>query len=213
MFKTLTQDPANPTQSLPLLIVDPGVGAWLTYRITNYRDGNNATTCTVLNPACIVGGVNVPCVEVNADPENANNLNPPGGVQLLANLPNLVVGSQFTALRVCNGWLEQKNGTFDPAADANCPALAAGTVEFPDYVIKTGWSPLLPNVEDFQVAYAIQQRRHVEPARGHALGRAGLQRRRSQLRRRPRHRQPVRRPQRARPAHHGRRALLHAGSG
>jgi type II secretory pathway pseudopilin PulG len=153
MFKTLTQDPANPTQSLPLLIVDQGSGAWLTYRITNYRDGNNATTCTVLNPACIVGGVNVPCVEVNADPENANNLNPPGGVQLLANIPSLIVGSQFTALRVCNGWLEQKNGTFNPAADNNCPALAAGTVEFPDYVVKAGWSPLLPNVEDFQIAY------------------------------------------------------------
>jgi type II secretory pathway pseudopilin PulG len=153
MFKTLTQDPANPTQSLPLLIVDPGSGAWLTYRITNYRDGNNGATCTVLNPACIVGGVNVPCVEVNADPENANTLNPPGGMQILANIPGLVVGSQFTALRVCDGWLEQKNGTFDPVADANCPALAAGTVEFPDYVTKAGWSPLLPNIEDFQIAY------------------------------------------------------------
>jgi type II secretory pathway pseudopilin PulG len=153
MFKTLTQDPANTSQSLPLLIVDPGSGAWLTYRITNYRDGNNATTCTVLNPACIVGGVNVPCVEVNANPENANNLNPPGGMQLLANIPSLVVGSQFTALRVCNGWLEQKNGTFDPGTDNNCPALAAGAVEYPDYVTKTGWSPLLPNVEDFQIAY------------------------------------------------------------
>jgi len=153
LFKTLTQDPANPTQSVPLLIVDQGSGAWLTYRITNYRDGNNSTTCTVLNPACIVGGVNVPCVEVNADPENANNLNPPGGVQLLANIPSLIVGSRFTTLRLCNGWLEQKNGTFDPVADANCPALPSGTVEFPDYVTKAGWSPLLPNVEDFQIAY------------------------------------------------------------
>jgi len=153
VFKSLTQDPANPSQSLPLLIVEPGSGAWLTYRITDYRDGSNGTTCTALNPACIVGGVNVPCVEVSADPENALNLNPPGGARVLANLPTLVVGSHFTTLRVCNGWLEQKDGTFDPVADANCPALAAGTVEFPAYVTKAGWSPLLPNVEDLQIAY------------------------------------------------------------
>jgi prepilin-type N-terminal cleavage/methylation domain-containing protein len=155
MFKTLTQDPANPTQSVPLLLVDPGGGAWLTYRITNYRDSDNAQTCTNLNPACIVSGVNVPCIQVNANPESGTNLNPPGGPRVFANLPSLVVGSRFTSLRVCNGWLEQKNGTFDPVADANCPALAAG-MEFPQqppHDPSTGWSALLPNVEDFQLAY------------------------------------------------------------
>jgi prepilin-type N-terminal cleavage/methylation domain-containing protein len=156
LFKTLTQDPATPTQSLPLLLVDPGSGAWLTYRITNYRDGNNATSCTALNPTCIVGGVNVPCIEVNASPQDATSLNPPGGLEVIANPPNLIVGSRFTTLRVCNGWLEQKNETFDPAADANCGALPGGTVEFPDYVVKAGWSPLLPNVEDFQISYSYR---------------------------------------------------------
>jgi type II secretory pathway pseudopilin PulG len=156
-FKDLTKDPANPTQSVPLLLVDATSGAWLTYRITSYRDGDNAQTCTNLNPSCIVSGVNVPCVQVNADPENALNLNPPGGPRAFTNLPSLVVGSHFEALRVCNGWLEQKNSTFDPVADANCPALAAGAdfPQQPPHDPSTGWSALLPNVEDFQVAYVF----------------------------------------------------------
>jgi prepilin-type N-terminal cleavage/methylation domain-containing protein len=155
-FKTLTEDPANPMMSLPMIVWDPGSGAWLVYRITNYRDGSNGTSCTALNPACVVSGNVVPCIEVNASPQDATSLNPPGGREQLASLPNLVVGSRFATLRVCNGWLEQKNGLFDPTADANCAPLPAGTTEFPAYVTKAGWSPLLPNVEDFQVAYVFR---------------------------------------------------------
>jgi len=152
-FKDLTKDPDNVNQSIPLLLVDPASGTWLTYRITDYRDGSNTQTCTNKDPGCILVGTNVSCIQVSGDPENASNLNPPGGPRAFPNLPNLVVGSQFRAMRVCNGWLEQKEGLFDPANDANCDPLAAGTVEFPDYVAKAGWSPLLGNVEDFQIAY------------------------------------------------------------
>jgi hypothetical protein len=64
----------------------------------------------------------------------------------------LYPGVHYTAFRVCNGWLEQKDGIFDPATDTNCPALT-DDAEFPAYTTKPQWSPLLPNVEDLQFAY------------------------------------------------------------
>jgi prepilin-type N-terminal cleavage/methylation domain-containing protein len=152
-FKALTQDVTDPSKSHAMIVWDPATGAWLVYRITNYRAGDNATSCTVLDPNCVVSGVNIPCVKVNASPQDANSLNPPGGDEQLTTLPNLVVGSRFLTLRVCNGWLEQKSDVFDPNTDNNCPSLPSGTTVYPPYVTKTGWSPLLPNVEDFQVAY------------------------------------------------------------
>ena len=157
-FKTLTQGatPADPTKSFPLIVWDTGSSAWLIYRITDYRAGNNATSCTVLDPNCIVSGTVVPCIQVSASPQDANGLNPPGGNEQLTGLPNLVAGSQFKTLRVCNGWLEQKDGVFDPTTDNTCQSLPSGTVLFPPYVTKAGWSPLLPNIEDFQVAYVFR---------------------------------------------------------
>jgi len=158
-FVTATQDlslvppPAQPT-SRPLIVADPISGAWLIYKIIDYRSGNNGSTCTAPDLACVAAGAPVPCVQVGADPDNS--LAPPGSPTTLANLPYLVVGTRFFSLRVCNGWLEQKNGLFDPAQDNDCDPLPAGTVEFPDYVTKAGWSPLLPNVEDFQIAYTFR---------------------------------------------------------
>jgi prepilin-type N-terminal cleavage/methylation domain-containing protein len=162
-FLAVTQDPSitPPAQpkSLPFIVTDPGSGAWLIYQITDYRSGSNGSTCTSPDPNCVVGGASVPCVQVSADPDNANALNPPGGPSTLGNLPNLIVGSRFMTLRVCNGWLEQKEGLFDPQTDNNCPALPAGTVEFPQqppHDPSTGWAALLPNVEDFQIAYILR---------------------------------------------------------
>ena len=163
-FVDATKDPVivapAPPTSRPLIVADPGSGAWLIYKIIDYRSGNNASSCTVLNPTCVVGGAQTPCIEVSADPDNANGLNPPGGPATLANPPTLVVGTQFKSLMVCNGWLEQKEGFFDPLVDNNCPALPVGTVEFPQQPPHdpslTGWSALLPNVEDFQVAYTFR---------------------------------------------------------
>jgi prepilin-type N-terminal cleavage/methylation domain-containing protein len=162
-FEAATQDtsivppPAQPV-SRPLIVADPISGAWLIYKIIDYRSGSNGTTCTAPNPTCVAAGAPVPCVQVGADPDNS--LAPPGSPTTLANLPYLVVGTRFVSLRVCNGWLEQKNGLFDPARDNNCDALPAGTVEFsqqpPHDPATTGWSALLPNVEDFQVAYTFR---------------------------------------------------------
>lgn len=155
----LVVPPAQPV-SRTLIVADPGSGAWLIYKILDYRSANNATSCTVPNPTCVVAGAPTPCIEVSADPDNANGLNPPGGPTALGNPPLLVVGTRFQSLRVCNGWLEQKEGLFDPQADNNCPALPSGTVEFPQQPphdpATTGWSALLPNVEDFQVAYMFR---------------------------------------------------------
>jgi type II secretory pathway pseudopilin PulG len=161
-FVAATQDtnvvpPAQPV-SRPLIVADPISGAWLIYTIIDYRSGSNGTTCSAPNPACVAAGAPVPCVQVGADPDNS--LAPPGSPTTLPNLPYLVVGTRFVSLRVCNGWLEQKNGLFDPAHDDNCDLLPAGTVEFPQQPphdpATTGWSALLPNVEDFQIAYTFR---------------------------------------------------------
>jgi prepilin-type N-terminal cleavage/methylation domain-containing protein len=150
---SIVPPPAQPV-SRPFIVADPISGSWLIYKIIDYRSGSNGSTCTAPPLVCVAAGAPVPCVQVSADPDNS--LAPPGGPTTLGNLPYLVVGTRFISLRVCNGWLEQKNGLFDPAQDNNCDALPAGTVEFPDYVTKAGWSPLLPNVEDFQIAYTFR---------------------------------------------------------
>jgi type II secretory pathway pseudopilin PulG len=155
-FKQVTGGVVGPAQNPPLVLINPVTGGWLVYRITDYRDASNGSSCTVPDPAnCTLSGVTVPCIGVSADPQAATALNPPGGFEAIAALPDLAVGSRFASLRVCNGWLEQKDGLFDRANDATCPALPAGTVDFPPYVVKAGWSPLLPNVEDLQVAYVF----------------------------------------------------------
>ena len=156
-FKTLLEV-GSTGKSLPLILVEPATGQWLTYRITSFRDGNNGTSCTVLDPNCLLEGVNVPCISVSATPSDPLSLNAPGGPETISGQPSVVVGSRFKTLRLCNGWLEEKDGFLDPdptTGDGNCtPVVAAGT-EFPAYVTKAGWSPLLPNVEDFQIAYVF----------------------------------------------------------
>ena len=159
LFKRMTGGDDNATSSRNLILYNTDSGAWLVYRITNYRDDLNQDSCTnAATRNCLIAEstIPVPCLQVQASPEDVSTLNPPGAQRILAGTFNLVVGHQFAALRVCNGWLEQKNDVFDPAADANCPDLPAGTVEFPPYQAKTGWFPLLGNVEDMQVAYIFR---------------------------------------------------------
>ncbi len=155
-FKQVTGGNLNPALNPPLVMINPVTGAWLVYKITDYRDVGNAATCTVPDPAnCTLSGVTVPCIGVSADPQAANAWNPPAALEAMTTLPDLAVGSRFSTLRVCNGWLEQKDGLFDRVNDATCRPLAAGTVDFPPYAANAGWSPLLPNVEDLQVAYVF----------------------------------------------------------
>ena len=136
------------------MLVDK-TGNWVFYQITDYKDTQNAATLHAPPAAWCTDSQRglVPCLQVIANPGDAA-LNAPGGQRNLTNPVTLVVGLQYAALRVCDGWLEQKVGIFNPATDANCPALAAGAA-FPPYVTKAGWSPLLPNVEDLQFAYVF----------------------------------------------------------
>ncbi len=146
-------NPAHPGWSQPLMLFDK-TGNWVFYQITDYKDSQNATTCSDPPAAWCTdpqSGLIVPCLQVIANPGNSA-LNAPGGQRSYTDPVTLIVGLQYAALRVCDGWLEQKVGIFNPATDNNCPALAAGAA-FPPYVTKAGWSPLLPNVEDLQFAY------------------------------------------------------------
>ncbi|HQT94436.1 MAG TPA: hypothetical protein PK435_07385 [Thermoanaerobaculaceae bacterium] len=155
-FKNATgygSDPAHPTWSQPQMLFDK-TGNWVFYQITDYKESPNSTNCSdppsnwCKDPQ---SGQVVPCIQVVANPGNSA-LNAPGGQRSYVEPVTLIVGLQYASLRVCDGWLEQKVGIFNPATDDNCPGLAAGAA-FPPYVIKAGWSPLLPNVEDLQFAY------------------------------------------------------------
>ncbi len=154
MFNQVTQRDPVTGWSAPLLLFD-AAGNWVFYQITDYKDTQNANNCTSPPSQCYsaTAGTNVPCIQVVANPGNVA-LNAPGGQRNLTNPVTLSVGVQYSAFRVCQGWLEQKAGVFNPATDNNCPALAAGA-PFPAYVTKTGWTPLLPNVEDLQIAYVF----------------------------------------------------------
>ena len=153
---------AGGTRSLPLMLVD-SYGNWAFYQITDYQAAANGTPCS--NPSALLCydstlGEAVPCIAVTAHPGNTA-YNAPGGARVLTPTMYLYPGVHYTTFRVCNGWLEQKNGIFDPTVDTNCPALG-GDAEFPaTYASYPGsgtwpgadWSPLLPNIEDLQFAY------------------------------------------------------------
>ena len=152
MFNQATQRDSMTNRSAPLMLFDAG-GNWVFYQITDYKDSQNGSNCSSPPAQCwdVKSSANIPCIQVVANPGSVA-LNAPGGQRSLTSPVTLNVGVQYTSFRVCNGWLEQKAGIFLPAVDNNCPALAAGA-PFPPYVTKNGWSPLLPNVEDLQVAY------------------------------------------------------------
>lgn len=147
-FKTLTGfDPAT-GWSKPILFVDEE-GNNVFGQITDYKDGQNATSCSTPDPTkCTdVNNVLLPCLWIVFSP-NDQTVNIPGGHRDLCSSTDcdkyLVGGVTFRSLRVCDGWLQQKNGIFDPVADANCGGATPG------------WTSLLPNVEDMQIAYVFE---------------------------------------------------------
>ena len=112
----------------PALLVDE-TGLWAFYQITDYRDGVNAGSCAASPPV----------IEVTANPGAANLLQPIPAPAAFPSPPTLMLGVQFYTFRVRNGWLEQKLGFFDPSTDN--PG--------------TAFSPLIPNIDDFQIAWAF----------------------------------------------------------
>ncbi len=103
------------------------------YQITDYQDAANANCCTAYSPS-------PPRIQVVANPGSGNLIEPITGTPSFGTPPNLVLGVQFITFRVRNGWLEQKVGLFDPSTDN--PG--------------TAFSPIIPDIEDFQVAWAFQ---------------------------------------------------------
>lgn len=137
-FKQLTGahlNDRNKEVSEPFVVYDSD-GKMRFYQITDYQDSQNADCCSTGK-----GGVPAPVIWVIANPGLSDSVNPPGG-----QAPNLncsgssttcwgALGVRFYTLRVWRGWLEQKRGVFDPSNPGQ------------------GFVPIVPNVEDFQVAY------------------------------------------------------------
>ena len=139
-FKELTgATPTPPSGQLmsPVLMLIDADGNWGYYQITNY---SNQYSCDA-KAVDIEGEIRQVNVHVQATPGNSEHINPPGGRPEL-NDPALAGGMRFYSFRVRRDALgipnlEQKIGLFDPATDN--PG--------------TAFTPIMPNVEDFQVAY------------------------------------------------------------
>ncbi|MCU0291203.1 MAG: type II secretion system GspH family protein [Thermoanaerobaculaceae bacterium] len=125
-------------------------GRWGFFQITSYQDSDNSDTCTSPDPnECLIAGEVRPCFRVIANPGN-DAVNSPGGHRTLCGTCDkfLTSGVRFMSFRVCNGWLQQKNGLFNPDTDNNCQPGGNGQT--------ANWTPLLPNVEDMQIAYIFR---------------------------------------------------------
>ena len=135
LFKQLTgahPDPPGSSQDVSnvLMLMDSS-GAWAYYQITNYDEGANANCCSP--PAGGGGYGTMPGIRVQQVVGKSDGINPPAGHPDLTN-PHLVFVT-YTAFRVKNGQLQQKEGLFDPTN--------------PD----DGFVTLLDNVEDLQIAW------------------------------------------------------------
>ncbi len=140
LFKEVTGahlDEQGKLVSEPFLIVGANGEAGF-IQITDYAEGPNADNCVPKPGRCTDAGGNPKAgLQVNANPGLSDQLNPPGGQPGLTQPVVAELGVRYVTLRVRNGWLEQKNGPFDPATDN------PGNAFF----------QVLPNVEDFQVVY------------------------------------------------------------
>lgn len=127
LFKQLTGFVNDASPSEPLLILDDS-GQIAIYQICSYTSAHCDTTAPC-DQACVV---------VQAETGCTGGIIPAGGYAGMVN-PRLVVGLRYATLRVKDGWLQQKDGIFDPAN--------------PD----DGFVPILPNVEDLQIAYIFDR--------------------------------------------------------
>ncbi len=137
LFKELTNYNSATGMSAPLM-VEGANGDFGFYQITNYLENQNRTQSCPATPG--TPGE----MHVVANPGNSNMLNPPGGHPNLSNqivngvqYPVIRLGVSYLTFRVRNGWLEQKQGMFDPATDN--PG--------------TSFTRLLPQIEDMQIAW------------------------------------------------------------
>ncbi|MGV8039849.1 MAG: type II secretion system protein [Thermoanaerobaculaceae bacterium] len=157
--------PSHPTWSKPMMAFDVQ-GGWGLYQITDYRPAlaKNTTSCTEPDVLCEISGTQHPCFSVEASP-GSEAINPPGGRRQLTARTSLATGFRFAAFRVCNGWLQQKTYVFDPTTDNNC--IPGGDGNTP------GWTSLLPNIEDLQLAYIYDDGQVFNTARQNLQGSDG----------------------------------------
>lgn len=127
LFKQLTGFTGDTTPSEPLLLLDDS-GQAAIYQICSYT-GSHCDVTAPCDQACAVVLANTACT---------GGIIPAGGYAGMVN-PRLIVGLRYATLRVKGGWLQQKDGIFDPAS--------------PD----DGFVPILPNVEDLQIAYVFDR--------------------------------------------------------
>lgn len=136
-------DPAryNEAKSGILTVVD-ATGQWAYYEITSYQKFD----CDSIDTA---SGLPDP-IHIVANPGQSARINPPGGQPTLVPPVSLAGGMRFMSFRVRRPdpndpdsipGLEQKFGLFDPETDN--PG--------------TAFVPVIPDVEDFQVAYLYSQ--------------------------------------------------------
>lgn len=133
-----------------ILTVQDGEGRWRYMQITNY----NWSKCSEM------GGTDE-VIHLEITPGGSDQLNPPGGWKLNpAPVPPYSIngGIDFTSFRVRNGNLEQKTtgfdsagtlspGIFNPDCDGNVKASGCPTI---------GFTPVVENVEDLQIAYVFR---------------------------------------------------------
>jgi type II secretory pathway pseudopilin PulG len=145
-FKAVTGESGN--KSMPLLLADD-VGNFRLYQITDYQTFDTCTETGTGNAYCrdpgdaptIPSGEAI-CFKLKATPTDDATVNPPGSRPQL-NQPHMNLGMSYTSLRVRTDpvtgipWLEQKDGPFDAAVDKPGGAFV----------------PILPNIEDLQIAY------------------------------------------------------------
>jgi type II secretory pathway pseudopilin PulG len=134
LFKEMTGYDPDTGMSPPLIVTDANGGTAF-YQITNYLEPDNRKDSCEIN---VQTGRET--MHVTATPGQSDGLNPPAAQENLdenARPIRLQLGVQFRAFRVRNGWLEQKDGIFDPATDN--PG--------------TNFVPIIPNIEDLQIAY------------------------------------------------------------
>jgi prepilin-type N-terminal cleavage/methylation domain-containing protein len=164
MFKELTGAHPDPNGgqdiSDPLIITDAN-GQVGTYQITDYKEGTNADNCAAKNnlpdypeKSC---AENQGCLAVVANPGRSDQVNPPSGQPDLVQPITMNLGPRFISIRVRNRQLEQKFGIFNQNTDT--PG--------------TAFQPLLPNVEDFQVAWIFQNGEIRNNNAGHRIPRTG----------------------------------------
>jgi len=132
LFKQLTgYDPA--TGKSDVLVLFGSNGNWAFLQITDYKDGDNDNNCSACGHSC-GPGAQPPGIWVIANPGLSDKWNIPQCCPNLDN-PQVALGVRYVTLRVKGRALQQKNGLLDPNDPDN------------------GFFTVMPNVEDFQVAY------------------------------------------------------------